>query len=184
MATAKTKKKIKSRVLGTKAKAVKSKKAVAAKAPVKKTAVKKITTKKAAPKKPAPKTVTPVRSSLPTGQATKKESTSHPTRAVIRKGEKPAAKVVPADASVEQKLKALYDLQNIDSQIDKIRTVRGELPLEVRDLEDEIEGLETRVNNYTAEGETVEESIKTKKNEMKDAKALIKKYEEQQKKCT
>ena len=49
------------------------------------------------------------------------------------------------EPTVEEKLRALYDLQLIDSRIDKIRDVRGELPLEVRDLEDDIEGLNTRI---------------------------------------
>lgn len=55
------------------------------------------------------------------------------------------------EMSVEQKLKALYDLQKASSDIDKIRTLRGELPLEVQDLEDEIEGLETRIGNFEGE---------------------------------
>jgi len=74
----------------------------------------------------------------------------------------------------------LFELQQIDSKIDKIRTVRGELPLEVRDLEDLVAGLETRVNNFTEELKALEESITEKKNVMKDAAALIKKYETQQ----
>lgn len=81
---------------------------------------------------------------------------------------------------VEDKLKALYELQKIDSTIDRIRTVRGELPLEVRDLEDEIAGIETRVQNFSEEIKNLEESISEKKNTMKDAQANIKKYEGQQ----
>src|SRR5687767_3470952 len=84
------------------------------------------------------------------------------------------------ETSVEEKLKALYELQKIDSTIDKIRTVRGELPLEVRDLEDEIAGLETRLKNFNEEIQHLEDSINEKKNTMKDAQALIKKYESQQ----
>ena len=53
-----------------------------------------------------------------------------------------------ADMSVEEKLKALYELQTMLSEIDKIKTLRGELPLEVQDLEDEIEGLSHRVEKY------------------------------------
>ena len=53
--------------------------------------------------------------------------------------------------SVEEKLRAMYDLQLIDSRIDKIRSIRGELPLEVEDLEDEIEGLNFRINNKIIE---------------------------------
>jgi uncharacterized protein len=85
-----------------------------------------------------------------------------------------------ADISVEEKLRALYDLQQIDSQIDRIRTVRGELPLEVRDLEDEVAGLETRANNLNEEVTAMENAINDKKNVMKDAAAAIKKYEAQQ----
>ena len=84
------------------------------------------------------------------------------------------------DVPVEEKLRALYELQQIDSQIDRIRTVRGELPLEVRDLEDEVAGLETRANNLNEEIRQLEESITEKKNVMKDAAAMIKKYEGQQ----
>jgi predicted nucleic acid-binding Zn-ribbon protein len=85
-----------------------------------------------------------------------------------------------ADIPVEEKLKALYELQQIDSQIDRIRTVRGELPLEVRDLEDEVAGLDTRANNLNEEIKTLEDGITEKKNVMKDAAAAIKKYEGQQ----
>jgi predicted nucleic acid-binding Zn-ribbon protein len=86
------------------------------------------------------------------------------------------------EISVEEKLRALYELQLVDSKIDKIRTVRGELPLEVRDLEDMVAGLETRIANYTEELKTLEDSITEKKNVIKDAQALIKKYETQQSK--
>jgi uncharacterized protein len=83
-------------------------------------------------------------------------------------------------ATPEQKLRALFDLQIIDSKIDKIRIVRGELPLEVQDLEDELAGLDTRVNNYQAEIDAVDAQINEKKNAIEESKALIKKYEEQQ----
>ena len=88
--------------------------------------------------------------------------------------------VDPADISVEDKLKALYNLQTVDTEVDKIKILRGELPLEVQDLEDEIAGLETRSNNYKEEVVKVEQTVTTKKNEIKDSEALIKKYEEQQ----
>ncbi|HEU4717580.1 MAG TPA: C4-type zinc ribbon domain-containing protein [Bacteroidia bacterium] len=84
------------------------------------------------------------------------------------------------EVPVEEKLRAIYTLQQIDSQIDRIRTVRGELPLEVRDLEDEVTGLETRLNNLNDEMKALEDSITEKKNAMKDAAAQIKKYEGQQ----
>jgi predicted nucleic acid-binding Zn-ribbon protein len=82
--------------------------------------------------------------------------------------------------SPEQKLRALFDLQVIDSMIDKIRIVRGELPLEVQDLEDEVEGLDTRIANYQSEMDKVEEDINGKKNTIQEALSLIKKYEEKQ----
>ncbi|MCE9538028.1 MAG: hypothetical protein K8R85_02265, partial [Bacteroidetes bacterium] len=84
------------------------------------------------------------------------------------------------EISVEEKLRTLFELQQIDSKIDKIRTVRGELPLEVRDLEDFVAGLETRIGNFTEELKTLEDSITEKKNVIKEAQALIKKYETQQ----
>ncbi len=84
------------------------------------------------------------------------------------------------EATVEEKLKALYLLQVIDSKIDKIHTIRGELPLEVRDLEDTIAGLETRVNNLSEELKSLEINVADRKTTIKDAQALIKKYESQQ----
>lgn len=84
------------------------------------------------------------------------------------------------EMSVEERLKALYDLQTVESAIDKIRTLRGELPLEVQDLEDEIEGLETRRANLDGEIKNMNDAILGKKNEIKEAGLLIKKYEAQQ----
>jgi len=84
------------------------------------------------------------------------------------------------DVSVEQKLIALYTLQQIDSQIDKIKIVRGELPLEVEDLEDEIAGLETRIANFNKDEEEMNVSIEEQKGVIKDSQALISKYKEQQ----
>lgn len=84
------------------------------------------------------------------------------------------------DASIEGKLRALYELQLIDSKIDRIRTIRGELPLEVQDLEDSVAGLETRVNNLTDELKALEDQVNEKTQSIKDFKANIKKYEAQQ----
>jgi predicted nucleic acid-binding Zn-ribbon protein len=84
--------------------------------------------------------------------------------------------------SVEEKLKALYVLQEIDSNIDKIRTIRGELPMEVTDLEDEMVGLTTRIQNITDEIAHQNEQVNKKKQAAKDAKEQIKKYESQQSK--
>ena len=91
------------------------------------------------------------------------------------------SKVQETEISVEERLRALYSLQLVDSEIDKIKTLRGELPLEVQDLEDEIAGLETRLNNLKDEVRNLEKSISGKNNEITEAQALIKKYEEQQK---
>lgn len=80
---------------------------------------------------------------------------------------------------IENTLVALYQLQQFDSQIDKIKMIRGELPLEVQDLEDEIIGLETRIENYREEIQGLEKSVQEKKVAIKDSEALIKKYEDQ-----
>jgi predicted nucleic acid-binding Zn-ribbon protein len=84
--------------------------------------------------------------------------------------------------SVEEKLKALYVLQQIDSNVDKIRTIRGELPMEVTDLEDEVAGLETRIQHINDEIAQHQEMIMKKKEAVKDSKSQIKKYEAQQEK--
>jgi len=84
------------------------------------------------------------------------------------------------ELSVEDKLRAIYDLQLIDSRIDEIRNVRGELPLEVEDLEDEVAGLSTRSEKLKSELEVVEDLIKSKKNAIEDHKEVIKKYTKQQ----
>ena len=68
-------------------------------------------------------------------------------------------KVAVQEFSIEDKLKALYQLQSIDSEIDKIRTVRGELPLEVQDLEDDLKGLETRINKIDLDIEEKEKFV-------------------------
>jgi len=84
------------------------------------------------------------------------------------------------ELSIERKLMTLYSLQQIDSQIDKIKIIRGELPLEVQDLEDEIIGLQTRIEKFDEEVKTYEKQIAEKKLSIKESNALIKKYEEQQ----
>ena len=83
------------------------------------------------------------------------------------------------EQTVEQKLKALYELQTIHTKIDKIRQVRGELPMEVADLEDDVAGLETRIQKIKGELDDLEDDIVTRKNLIKDAQANIKKYEGQ-----
>ncbi|CAH0156647.1 hypothetical protein MP478_04130 [Chryseobacterium sp. WG14] len=84
------------------------------------------------------------------------------------------------DISVEEKLRALYDLQIIDSRLDEIRNTRGELPIEVEDLEIEIEGLEKRAEKFHADIKEQDDQIKTKHEVINHAKALIEKYKSQQ----
>ncbi|TQI69934.1 hypothetical protein JM79_0829 [Gramella sp. Hel_I_59] len=85
------------------------------------------------------------------------------------------------DVTVEEKLRSLYDLQLVDSRIDEIRNVRGELPLEVEDLEDEVAGLNRRLEKLDADIEVIDNDIKNKKNQIEESKTTIKKYSEQQK---
>lgn len=82
-------------------------------------------------------------------------------------------------ASVEQRLKSLYELQTILSEIDRIKQIRGELPLEVKDLEDEIAGLNTRIENYRAEIAEAQKSLRAEKEKIESANALIARYREQ-----
>jgi predicted nucleic acid-binding Zn-ribbon protein len=85
------------------------------------------------------------------------------------------------ELSVEDKLRAIYDLQIIDTRIDEIRNVRGELPLEVEDLEDEVTGLSTRLDKLKSDLVSIEEQIKTKKSAIEEHQVAIKKYTAQQK---
>ena len=85
------------------------------------------------------------------------------------------------DITVEEKLRALYDLQLIDSKIDELQYTRGELPLEVSDLEDEVEGLKKRHVKFKEELDALQAGIAEKKAKIEEAKALIKKYSTQQK---
>ncbi len=98
----------------------------------------------------------------------------------VEKPEQTAPVTVEEEFTIEQRLVALYSLQQIDSQVDRIRIVRGELPLEVQDLEDEVAGLETRINNYVSETELLTKQISEKENAIKESDAMIKKYEKQQ----
>ena len=82
--------------------------------------------------------------------------------------------------TVAEKLKALYNKQLVDTAIDKIKILRGELPLEVQDLEDEIEGLQTRVSKFDEDVEALEKSISGKNQEITNSQELIKKYQDQQ----
>lgn len=84
------------------------------------------------------------------------------------------------DYTTEQKIIALYELQRIDSKIDEINRLKGELPLEVQDLEDEVAGLETRIKNLASEVDQITKDTKARKEDIENAKALAAKYEEQQ----
>ncbi len=90
------------------------------------------------------------------------------------------AKKDQQELTVEQKLKTLFQLQTTLSKIDEIKTLRGELPLEVQDLEDEIAGLSTRIERIKTEVTELKTSIATKKVEIETAKASVAKYKEQQ----
>ena len=90
------------------------------------------------------------------------------------------AKKDPSELSVEEKLKALYQLQTMLSEIDKIKTLRGELPLEVQDLEDEVTGLSTRIEKIKTEIDELKSNIASKKIEIETAKASVEKYKAQQ----
>lgn len=81
--------------------------------------------------------------------------------------------------SVEEKLRSLIALQKIESKIDEIHIIKGELPMEVKDLEDEIQGLNSRLHRIEEEVNGINEFIESKKNVKKEAEALLKKYEKQ-----
>lgn len=89
-------------------------------------------------------------------------------------------KAAEADYSMEEKILALYELQQIDSKIDEINKIKGELPLEVQDLEDDIAGLHTRIGNINNEIEELNQLTRQRKREAEEAKVLIDKYTEQQ----
>lgn len=93
---------------------------------------------------------------------------------------KKASKGSTTDAKVEEKLRALYELQCVDNEIYEIHTLRGELPLEVQDLEDELAGLETRIQKIQDDITNLEKEVSHKKAEIENSQNLIKKYSEQQ----
>ena len=96
------------------------------------------------------------------------------------KAEEPKPAEDSVEVSVERKLVALYTLQKVDSKIDEIRAYRGNLPLEIQDMEDEIAGLETRIANFKEESKKHQKDISDYKIKIKETEALIKKYEDQQ----
>ena len=86
----------------------------------------------------------------------------------------------PQEYTVEEKLKSLYQLQLIFSEIDRIKTLRGELPLEVQDLEDDVAGLRTRIANFSADIENIRAEESKRRIKIEEAKAMIEKYTEDQ----
>ena len=89
-------------------------------------------------------------------------------------------KKVNEEYSMEEKIEALYKLQQIDSKIDEIEKIKGELPLEVQDLEDEVAGLQTRIDKINGEIEELTALSRQRRRETDEAKMMIEKYEEQQ----
>jgi len=88
--------------------------------------------------------------------------------------------VAGKEMSIEEKLRLLFDLQAVASEMDKLKILRGELPLEVQDLEDEVAGLKTRINNYQDEIKNLETAVASRKAAIVESKGLIAKYTEQQ----
>ncbi|MCH8330229.1 MAG: hypothetical protein IH946_02435, partial [Bacteroidetes bacterium] len=84
------------------------------------------------------------------------------------------------EVTIEQKLKSLWNLQMINSKIDEIQVLKGELPIEVADLEDELEGLETRIVNIQEEIKEIKASVTEFRSKKKEAEEMIEKYEKQQ----
>ena len=89
-------------------------------------------------------------------------------------------KTAEVDYSMQEKILALYELQKIDSKVDEINKVKGELPLEVQDLEDEMTGMKTRIDNINAEIDELNALTKQRKREVDQAKVMINNYKEQQ----
>ncbi len=98
------------------------------------------------------------------------------------KQENPVPEIVRQDVDivVEKRLVALYTLQSVDSEIDKIQIIRGELPQAIQDLEDEIAGLETRIQNFKNDIDETNHRMATEKNEIAEHSEMIKKYQKQQ----
>jgi len=131
----------------------------------------------AAPKKTVKKTTKKAAEVEPEAEP-KVEAPKEETPVVKVEAPKPEEDSI--EVSVERKLVALYTLQQVDSKIDEIRAYRGNLPLEIQDIEDEIAGLETRIANFKEESKKHQKDISDYKIKIKETEALIKKYEDQQ----
>jgi predicted nucleic acid-binding Zn-ribbon protein len=109
----------------------------------------------------------------------KKEEITERLDSSITKKIKPIEKSESGDFPVEQKLTNLYHLQLMLSEIDKIKTLRGELPFEVQDLEDEVAGLQTRIQNFQLDAKDIDTAIGQQRIKITDANDLINKYKSQ-----
>jgi len=111
-----------------------------------------------------------------------KETKASKKTTTAKKSASTAKKKVSAtkDSSIEEKLDGLFNIQKIDSEIDRIRIIRGELPIEVEDLEDEIVGLETRTGKIQSEIDEIDQDISNRKIASKESDAAILKYKERQ----
>ncbi len=147
----------------------------------KKEAVKKETVKKAAAKKTAPKTPKAEVAEEPVVAALEEEVTVEKTSdGVVEVKKHEAAQVKTEEITIEQKLLSLYNLQQICTKIDDIRMIRGELPEEIRDNEDECEGRRTRIAKFNDEIANLKLKITSENTKKEESLAAIKKYEEQQ----
>ena len=112
-------------------------------------------------------------------KVTTKKETSQESAAINQQNEN-IARQLDVDIAVEKRLVALYTLQTVDSEIDKIKIIRGELPQAIQDLEDEIAGLETRIQNFNNDIAETNQRIANEKNEIAEHGEMIKKYQKQQ----
>jgi predicted nucleic acid-binding Zn-ribbon protein len=139
------------------------------------------TEKKPAAKKPATTTKTAAKTTAKTKKTAEKDAVEETKSAPVAtsvKNTAPASEDA-SELSVEQKLANLYKLQSMLSEIDKIRTLRGELPLEVQDLEDEVAGLQTRIQNFQLDSKDIDNAIGQQRYKITEANTLIAKYKEQ-----
>jgi predicted nucleic acid-binding Zn-ribbon protein len=137
------------------------------------------TEKKPAAKKTATTTKTAAKTTAKTKKTAEKDAVEETKAAPVKASVKEKAAENSSELSVEQKLANLYKLQSMLSEIDKIRTLRGELPLEVQDLEDEVAGLQTRIQNFQLDSKDIDTAIGQQRIKITDANALITKYKEQ-----
>ncbi|MDR2824031.1 MAG: C4-type zinc ribbon domain-containing protein [Prevotellaceae bacterium] len=115
-----------------------------------------------------------------TKSKTYKKATQKPEKQEVKPTVKVASDNTDKDLTVEEKLSVLYNLQKIVSKIDDIKTLRGDLPLEVQDLEDELVGLNTRLNKFNAEVKEMNAAIGQRKHEIEESRVKIQKYKTQQ----